>query len=91
MTHLMEKGGNEEQGKKGRKRNTEAKARRTVLKKDDQIEEGIRARARARERERERERERDAKDGRELWLRARYTSLVAALIRDDLSPTHGWP
>ena len=88
MTHLMEKGGNEEQGKKGRKRNTEAKeakARRTVLKKDDQIEEGIRARAR------ERERERDAKDGRELWLRARYTSLVAALIRDDLSPTHGWP
>ena len=50
----MEKGGNEEQGKKGRKRNTEAKeakARRTVLKKDDQIEEGIRARARERERE----------------------------------------
>lgn len=36
------------------------------------------------------ERKRGTKDGRDLWLRARYTSL-AALIRDDLSPTHGWP
>lgn len=75
MTHLMEKGGNEEPGGKGRKRNRSERGE--AKQRDD--------RAKRRWRNREGRKRRTGP-----LVRARYTSL-AALIRDDLSPTHGWP